>query len=78
MSERVLEEFQLSSEVFPANVCVRGITGCTLGVNGTTYVTLKFGNIKFPLQFVVVKGYHSFPGHLLLGHNFLYRSGMVL
>jgi len=36
VSERVLVEFQLSSEVLPADVCIRGVTGSRLGVVGTT------------------------------------------
>lgn len=67
----MLEDFL--SEVLPANFCVRGVAESQLGVVGTTYVTLRLGNIIFLHQLFGVKDYHSFPGHLLSGLDFLYH-----
>lgn len=78
VSDRVLEDFRLSSEVLPTNVCIRDVTSSQLGVTGTMYVTMRFGNIIFPHEFVVVKGCHSFPGHWFLGHDILFRSGVFM
>lgn len=39
VNECMLEDFRLSSEVLPANVFIRGVTGSKLGLVGSMYVT---------------------------------------
>ena len=73
---KTVRKFMLSLEQCSNNWNIRGVSGVLLRVVGKVYIKFYFKDDNYTHPFHVIEG-GNIPGDILMGHDFMYRTGLT-